>query len=85
MVILINVGRFLMLAWVLYALVLIWAPRLVHQSPNQMSGIIQVLVAFGIGHSLDRLLGAVRRRRAEEAAQQSASNEPSSSQPGGAI
>ena len=62
---LINVGRFLMVAWVLYALLLIFAPQFIHQAPNQTSGIVQFVLAFIIGNLLDRALGILRRRRAE--------------------
>jgi hypothetical protein len=61
---LINVSRFARVVWVVYALLLIFAPRFIHQAPNQTSGIAQFLVAFFIGHLLDRALGFLRRRRA---------------------
>lgn len=75
MAFLINLGRFLMLAWVVYALVLIFAPNLVHQQPNQTSGIIQAASAFILGNLLDRALGAVRRRRADRPLDSSTSEE----------
>ena len=61
---LIKVGRLLMVAWVVYALLLIFAPHFIHQAPNQTSGIVQFVIAFLIGHLLDRALGYLRRRRA---------------------
>jgi hypothetical protein len=64
MELLINIGRFLMVGWVIYALLLIFAPHFIHQAPNQTSGIVQFVVAFGIGHLLDRALGYLRRRHA---------------------
>ena len=48
----------------MYALVLIFAPALLHRSPDQVGGAIQVGVAFGLGWLLDRALSAVHRRRA---------------------
>ena len=56
-----------MVGWVVYALLLIFAPGFIHQAPNQTSGIVQFVVAFVIGHLLDRALGALRRRRARRA------------------
>jgi hypothetical protein len=64
MIAMLNVGRFLMLGWVAYSLLLIFSPGLLHQAPNQLSGIVQAIAAFAIGHLLDRLLGVVRRRKA---------------------
>ncbi len=85
MVILINVGRFLMMAWVIYALLLILAPSVIHQAPNQTSGIIQGVIAFIIGNLLDRILGRLRRRRAEAAADNLASSPQASGDAGGVI
>jgi hypothetical protein len=84
MVLLINVGRFLMMAWVIYALLLILAPGVIHQPPNQTSGIIQGVIAFIIGNLLDRALGRLRRRRAE-AAVDGAGNNPQSSGDSGRV
>jgi hypothetical protein len=64
MIILLNIGRLLMVAWVAYGLLLIFAPSIVHKAPDQTSGIIQVVVAYALGYLLDRGLGVVRRRRA---------------------
>jgi len=47
-----------------YGLVLIFAPALLHRSPDQVGGAIQVGVAFALGWLLDRALSAVQRRRA---------------------
>ena len=66
MVILLNIGRLLMVAWVIYALLLIFAPSLIHKPPDQTSGIIQVVIAYSLGYLLDRALGMVRRRRASQ-------------------
>jgi hypothetical protein len=64
MIVLLNIGRLLMVAWVVYGLLLIFAPSLIHKPPDQMSGIIQVVIAYSLGYLLDRVLGLVRRRRA---------------------
>jgi hypothetical protein len=64
MIAVLNFGRLLMVGWVVYALVLIFAPGLLHRSPDQVGGAIQVGVAFGLGWLLDRALSAVHRRRA---------------------
>jgi hypothetical protein len=68
MIILINIGRIAMIAWVIYSLLLIFAPSVIHRQPDQMSGIIQFLIAYAAGYSLDRVLSAVRRRKAAQAA-----------------
>jgi hypothetical protein len=65
MILVLNVGRVFMLAWIAYALVLLFAPGLLHEPPAPMSGTIQALVAFALGHLLDRALSAARRRKAE--------------------
>src|ERR1700736_6506307 len=43
MIILLNIGRLLMVAWVIYGLLLIFAPSVVHKPSDQSSGIIQVV------------------------------------------
>jgi hypothetical protein len=68
MAILLNIGRIAMLAWVIYGLLLIFAPSVIHRAPDQTSGIVQVVVAYMLGYLLDRALGSVRRRKAELAA-----------------
>jgi hypothetical protein len=68
MIILLNIGRLMMVAWVIYGLLLIFAPSVVHKHPDQWSGIIQVVIAYALGYLMDRALGLVRRRRAEAAA-----------------
>jgi hypothetical protein len=67
MIALINIGRIAMVAWVLYSLLLIFAPAFLHRQPNQTSGIIQFVIAYALGFLLDRILGAMRRRRAAQA------------------
>lgn len=64
MIAVLNLGRLLMVGWIVYALVLIFAPTLLHRSPDQAGGAIQVGVAFGLGWLLDRAISAVHRRRA---------------------
>jgi hypothetical protein len=81
---LVNAGRLLMVGWVVYALLLIFAPRFIHQAPNQISGIVQFVVAFAIGHLLDRALGFFRRRRAMKLSNAGYTDEHGSSDAGGA-
>jgi hypothetical protein len=64
MIILLNIGRLAMVAWVIYGLLLIFAPGVVHQPPDQWSGIIQVVIAYSLGYLMDR----ARRRRAKASA-----------------
>jgi uncharacterized membrane-anchored protein len=64
MIALLNLGRLSMVVWIVYGLVLIFAPALLHRSPDQVGGAIQVGVAFALGWLLDRALSAVHRRRA---------------------
>jgi hypothetical protein len=75
---LINLGRLLMVGWVVYALLLIFAPKFIHQAPNLTSGIVQFLVAFLLGHLLDRALGTLRRRAKNMEAGEFANDTPSS-------
>jgi len=67
MIILLNLGRALMVAWIGYALLLMFAPGLLHRPPDQISGATQALIAFGLGYFMDRALGVVLRRRAQSA------------------
>ena len=64
MIILLNIGRLLMVVWVVYGLLLIFAPNVIHKAPDQTNGIIQVVIAYSLGYLLDRALGLARRRRA---------------------
>jgi hypothetical protein len=64
MIILLNLGRALMVAWIVYALLLIFAPAVLHRPPDQIGGSIQALIAFGLGYLMDRALSFVLRRRA---------------------
>jgi hypothetical protein len=63
MVVALNIGRLLMLCWVLYSVVLIFFPESVNHAPDRVGGAIQFVVAYTIGWGLDRLLGMVKRRR----------------------
>jgi hypothetical protein len=76
MVILLNVGRIAMLMWMIYGLLLIFAPSVIHRAPDQTSGIVQVVAAYTLGYLLDRALGRVRRRKADLAAAESAASGP---------
>jgi hypothetical protein len=78
MIVVINIGRLAMVIWVVYSLLLIFAPHFIHRQPNQVSGIIQFVLAYGIGYLLDRLLGTVRRRKAAVAADNSATSDSAS-------
>jgi hypothetical protein len=64
MIAVLNSGRLLMVGWIVYGLVLIFAPALLHRAPDQVGAAIQVGAAFGLGWLLDRALSAVQRRRA---------------------
>jgi hypothetical protein len=66
MILLLNIARYLMVLWIVYGLVLIFAPSVVHSPPNPTSGAIQAIAAFAIGYLLDRILSVVLRRRAAD-------------------
>jgi hypothetical protein len=65
MIIALHVGRVLMVFWVLYSLFLLFAPHILHQPPNDVFASVNALVAFALGHLMDRALGVLRRRKAE--------------------
>jgi hypothetical protein len=65
MIIALHVGRVLMVFWVLYSLFLLFAPHILHQPPNDVVASVNALVAFALGHLMDRALGVLRRRKAE--------------------
>lgn len=67
MIALLNLGRALMVVWIAYALLLVFAPDFVHRTANPIGGAIQALVAFGLGYLMDRALSIVLRRRARSA------------------
>jgi hypothetical protein len=64
MIVILNLGRALMVVWIAYALLLVFAPGLLHRSADPIGGAIQALIAFGLGYLLDRALSMVLRRRA---------------------
>jgi uncharacterized membrane protein (DUF485 family) len=64
MILLLNIARFIMVLWIAYGLLLIFAPSVLHSPPNPTSGAIQAIAAFAIGHLLDRILSGILRRRA---------------------
>jgi hypothetical protein len=74
MILLLNIGRFLMVVWIGYALLLVFAPSVVHSRPNMISGAIQTVAAFAIGFLLDRVLGLVLRRKAAREGSEQTSN-----------
>jgi hypothetical protein len=76
MAILLNIGRIAMLVWVIYGLLQIFAPSVIHRAPDQTSGIVQVVAAYTLGYLLDRALGRVRRRKADLAAANSSTSGP---------
>lgn len=67
MILLLNLARLLMVLWIAYGLLLIFAPSIVHSPPNPTSGAVQAILAFAIGYLLDRALSAVLRRKAARA------------------
>jgi hypothetical protein len=70
MILLLNIARYLMVLWIAYGLLLIFAPSIVHSPPNPTSGAIQAIAAFAIGYLLDRILSVVLRKRAADADKQ---------------
>jgi hypothetical protein len=67
MIVLLNIARLLMVLWIVYGLLLMFAPSVVHSQPNPAGGAIQAIAAFAIGYLLDRALSVVLRRKAENA------------------
>ena len=67
MIPLLNIGRVLMVGWVVFSLTLIFFPSFLHRPPDQVGGAIQFGIAYSIGWCLDRALGFVRRRKAAAA------------------
>jgi hypothetical protein len=78
MIVLINIGRAAMALWVVYSLLLIFAPAWIHQVPNQKSGIVQFLAAYALGFLMDRGLSVFRRKKAALAATTPAADGPES-------
>jgi hypothetical protein len=64
MIILLNLGWALMVVWIAYALMLVFAPALMQRAADPIGGVVQALIAFGLGYLSDRVLSIVLRRRA---------------------
>jgi hypothetical protein len=64
---LLQFGRVLMVLWIIYALFQLFAPHVLHQPPNDVVASVNALVAFALGHLMDRALGVLRRRKAAAA------------------
>jgi hypothetical protein len=77
LIFLINLARMAMVVWIIYALLLIFAPQFLGRLPDPYGGGLQAVIAFGIGWCLDRALGIVRRREAER--QEAAATGPAGS------
>jgi hypothetical protein len=67
MIIALQIGRVLMVVWIIYALFLLFAPHVLHQPPNDVVASVNALGAFALGHLMDRALGVLRRRKAAAA------------------
>jgi hypothetical protein len=61
---LLNVGRALMVIWIIYGVLLMFAPSLLHHPPDDIGGAVQIAIAFGLGYLMDRGISAIHRRRA---------------------
>jgi hypothetical protein len=68
MIMLLNLGRLLMVVWIIYALVLLFAPNYLHRSPDNFGASMQAVAAFVLGHLMDRAVGMLRRRKATQTA-----------------
>jgi hypothetical protein len=64
MIMLLNLGRLLMVAWIVYALVLLFAPQYLHRPPDNVGAAVQAVLAFVLGNLMDRAIGVLRRRMA---------------------
>jgi hypothetical protein len=64
MIMLLSLGRLLMVAWIVYALILLFAPQYLHRAPDNVGASIQAVSAFVLGHLMDRAIGLLRRRKA---------------------
>ena len=63
MIMLLNLGRLLMVVWIIYALILLFAPHYLHRPPDNLGAALQAVAAFALGHLMDRAIGMLRRRR----------------------
>jgi hypothetical protein len=68
MIMLLNLGRLAMVAWIVYALILLFAPHYLHRPPDNVGAAIQAVAAFVLGNLMDRAIGMLRRRKAARAA-----------------
>ena len=68
MIMLLSLGRLLMVVWIIYALILLFAPHYLHRSPDNFGASMQAVAAFVLGHLMDRAIGMLRRRRAMQTA-----------------
>lgn len=68
MIMLLNLGRLAMVAWIVYALILLFAPHYLHRPPDNVGAAVQAVAAFVLGNLMDRAIGRLRRRRAAQAA-----------------
>jgi competence protein ComGC len=73
MIAVLTLARWLMVLWIIYALIMLFAPHYLHQQPHDVSASIQAIGAFAAGYLMDRAVGMLRRRRA---ARESAGLEP---------
>ena len=62
MIALCNVIRFSMVIWILYGLVLLFAPSVVHRPADPVRGGIQIVIAFALGYLTDRVISLLHRR-----------------------
>jgi hypothetical protein len=64
MIAILNLGRLLMVAWIIYALILLFAPQYLHRPPDNVGAAVQAVAAFVLGNLMDRGIGILRRRKA---------------------
>jgi hypothetical protein len=65
MITVLNLGRWSMMAWIGYALILVFEPALLRRAPDAIGGSVQAVVAFGLGYLMDRALAVLYRRKAQ--------------------
>jgi hypothetical protein len=68
MIVLLNLGRLAMIGWIVYALILLFAPHYLHRPPDNVGAAVQAVAAFVLGNLMDRAIGRLRRRKAARAA-----------------
>ena len=52
MILLLNFARLAMVLWIVYGLLLVFAPSVVQSPPKPASGALQAIIAFAIGYLL---------------------------------